>query len=102
MNPLETKHTAMMLRTTPADYDFDWHCAPRRQFIVNLDAAVDVETGDGCTTRFQSGELFYVEDVVGKGHRSKAVGGAVRHSVFLAVAPEFHPHYDDGTDGPTF
>ena len=37
----------MQIRETPGDYKFDWHCAPRKQFIVNLDGAVDVEVSDG-------------------------------------------------------
>ena len=34
-------------RETPADYHFSWHVAPQRQFIINLDAAVEVTMSDG-------------------------------------------------------
>ena len=33
----------MQLRETPGTYDFTWHNAPRRQFIINFNAAVQIE-----------------------------------------------------------
>ena len=30
--------TGVIFRETPADYNLDFHPAPRRQFIINLDA----------------------------------------------------------------
>lgn len=36
--------SGLVFRQTPGTYNFDWHCAPRRQFICNLDA--DVEVGN--------------------------------------------------------
>ena len=32
--------TGIIFRETVAEYDLDWHPAPRRQYIVNLDAGV--------------------------------------------------------------
>jgi hypothetical protein len=32
-----------------------------------------------------AGEVILVEDVSGKGHLSKAVGGKLRHSIFVAI-----------------
>jgi arginine repressor len=29
------------------DYDLDWHPAPRRQYIINLDAGVQITASDG-------------------------------------------------------
>ena len=37
----------MIFRRTVGDYDLDWHPAPRRQYIVNLDAAVQITASDG-------------------------------------------------------
>jgi hypothetical protein len=34
--------TGVIFRETAADYDLDWHPAPRRQYIVNLDAGVQI------------------------------------------------------------
>ena len=71
-----------------ASDDFDWHQAPRRQFIVNLDSAVKVTAsgkGEG-SIELPAGQIFWVEDTTGKGHKSEAVNGKARRSIFLPVA----------------
>jgi hypothetical protein len=77
--------TGIIFRRTEGDYDFDWHNAPRRQYIINLDAAVEITASDGETRVIGPGEVLLVEDVTGKGHISRAVAGQVRHSVFIPV-----------------
>jgi hypothetical protein len=77
--------TGIIFRRTEADYDLDWHTAPRRQYIVNLDAGVEITASDGETRRIGAGEVLLVEDVTGKGHLSKAVAGQVRHSLFIPI-----------------
>ena len=56
----------VQFRRTPADYDYSWHTAPRRQFIVNLDAAVEIEVSSGERRVIAKGEVFFVEDTTGK------------------------------------
>ena len=75
----------MILRETPADYDLDFHPAPRRQFVINLDAAVEIEVGDGSKRVLGPGEIFLAEDTTGQGHISRAVDGKVRHSIFVTL-----------------
>ncbi len=77
--------TGLIFRQTAGDYDLDWHNAPRRQYIVNLDAAVELTASDGESRIIGPGEVIFVEDVTGKGHLSKAVSGQVRHSLFIPV-----------------
>jgi hypothetical protein len=77
--------TGVIFRQTAGDYDLDWRPAPRRQYIVNLDAGVEITASDGETRVIGAGEVILVEDVTGKGHLSKAVGGRVRHSIFIPV-----------------
>ncbi len=67
------------------DYELDWHPAPRRQYIINLDAGVEVTVSDGETRVIGAGEVFLVEDVTGKGHLSKAVDGKLRHCIFVPI-----------------
>ena len=77
--------TGLMLREVDADYDFDFHTAPRRQYVVNLDAAVDIEVGDGTRRRIGAGEILLAEDTTGRGHRSIAVDGQPRRCLFIAL-----------------
>ena len=45
----------IIFRETRAEYDLDWHPAPRRQYIVNLDAGVQIlDTRRCCTPRLSS------------------------------------------------
>ena len=77
--------TGVIFRQTARDYDLDWHPAPRRQYIVNLDAAVQITASDGEVRVIGPGEVILVEDTQGKGHLSQAVGGQLRHSIFIPV-----------------
>ena len=75
----------MILRETPGDYHLDFHPAPRRQFIINLDAAVEIEVGGGEKRVIGRGEFFLAEDTTGQGHISRSVDGEVRHSIFVTL-----------------
>ena len=75
----------IIFRETSGDYDLDWHPAPRRQYIVNLDAAVQITASDGESRIIGAGEVILVEDISGKGHLSKAVGGKMRRSIFIPI-----------------
>jgi hypothetical protein len=77
--------TGIIFRETASDYDLDWHPAPRRQYIVNLDAGVRITASDGESRVIGAGEVILVEDTTGKGHLSQAVGGKLRHSLFVPV-----------------
>ena len=77
--------SAIVFRETTQDYTVDWHPAPRRQYVINLDAAVHITAGDGETRYIGPGEVVLVEDTAGKGHISRFVGGAMRRSIFVAL-----------------
>ena len=77
--------TGIIFREVAPDYDLDWHPAPRRQYIINLDAGVQITASDGETRHIGAGEIFLVEDTWGKGHLSKAIEGKVRHCIFVPV-----------------
>ena len=77
--------TGIIFRQVPPDYDLDWHPAPRRQYIINLDAAVEITASDGEARVIGAGEVILVEDISGKGHLSKAVDNKLRHCIFVPV-----------------
>ena len=77
--------TGIIFRQSPADYELDWQPAPRRQYIINLDAGVRITASDGESRVIGPGEVRLVEDVSGKGHLSQAVDGQFRHSLFVPV-----------------
>jgi len=77
--------TGIIFRETSADYDLDWHPAPRRQYIINLDGGVKITASDGESRIIGAGEVLLVEDTSGKGHLSKSVNGKLRHSIFVPI-----------------
>ena len=77
--------TGIIFRKVDADYNLDWHPAPRRQYIVNLDGGVKITASDGEARIIGAGEIILVEDISGKGHLSQAVNGARRHSLFIPI-----------------
>lgn len=77
--------TGMLLRENEPGYDYDWHTAPRRQYIVMLSGSVEIQVSDGETRSFGPGELVLVEDTTGKGHKSRSPDGKARRSIFLPL-----------------
>ena len=75
----------IIFRQSPGTYELDWHTAPRRQYIINLDAGVEITASDGEVRQIGPGEVILVEDVTGKGHLSKALDGKTRHSIFIPI-----------------
>jgi len=77
--------TGIIFRETTGDYDLDWHPAPRRQYIINLEGAVQITASDGESRVIGAGEVLLVEDTSGRGHLSKAVAGQMRRSIFVPI-----------------
>src|SRR5690606_12128889 len=75
----------VVFRETAPDYDYDWHPAPARQYIVLLDGEIEIEVGDGERRRFRGGDVLLVEDTAGRGHRTRALDGGRRRSIFVTL-----------------
>ena len=76
---------SVIFRRNSADYDYDWHVAPRRQFIVLLDGAIDIETSDGARRTFRGGDVLLLEDTTGRGYRTRNVAARERRSLFIVL-----------------
>jgi hypothetical protein len=77
--------TGIIFREVPPTYDMDWHPAPRRQYIINLDAGVQLTASDGEARVIGAGEIILVEDISGKGHLSQAVDPQLRHCIYVPI-----------------
>jgi hypothetical protein len=80
-----TKATGVVFRETGGDYNFDFHTAPRRQYVVNLEGEVEIEVGDGTKRILRAGDVLLAEDTTGQGHISRAVAGKPRKSLFITL-----------------
>ena len=77
--------TGVVFRETDGDYSYDFHNAPRRQYVINLDSAVEIELGDGTRRILGPGEILLAEDTTGRGHISRSVDGQPRRSIFVTL-----------------
>ena len=80
-----TKATGIVFRETGGDYNYEFHTAPRRQYVVNLEGEVEIEVGDGSKRILRSGDILLAEDTTGQGHISRAVNGKTRRSLFITL-----------------
>jgi len=74
---------SIIFRENDAHYNYSWHTAPRRQYIVMLDGKISIQVSDGEIRNFCGGDVFIVEDTKGKGHKSKSIDGKPRRSLFI-------------------
>lgn len=88
--------TGIIFREVPAQYDLDWHPAPRRQYIINLDAGVELTASDGETRRIGAGEVILVEDTWGK---ATAPGPWTTSCVTVSSSPWTEPGRPSGGPG---
>ena len=75
----------VLFRITEGDYNYDFHTAPRRQYVVNLEGEVEIEVGDGTKRILRTGDVLLAEDTTGQGHISRAVNGKPRRSLFITL-----------------
>lgn len=76
---------SIIFRKVNPNYDFDFHLAPARQYIILLDGEIEIETSSGEKRTFTSGSILLVEDVWGKGHRTRNIKPQVRSSIFVTL-----------------
>jgi hypothetical protein len=82
-DPFEVEH--LKFRENPPGYDYDFHNAPARQFIILMDGEIEIESSLGEKRGFRGGDILLVEDTEGKGHRTKHILEQVRKSVFITL-----------------
>src|SRR5690625_3516739 len=80
-------HECVTFRGETPGYDYDFHTAPDRQFIILLDGETEIEAPPGEKRRFGAGEILLMEDVTGKGHKTRNLQKIRRKSIFI-VLPE--------------
>jgi hypothetical protein len=75
----------LIFRKVIEQYDYDFHNAPARQYIALMDGEIEIETSLGDKRVFSPGAVLLVEDITGKGHRSRNLKPAIRNSLFITL-----------------
>jgi hypothetical protein len=76
---------AIIFREVEPAYDYNFHNAPQRQYLVLLDGVIEIETSLGVKRQFQAGNVLLLEDTKGKGHRTKNIESRKRRSIFITL-----------------
>jgi len=79
------KAGTIIFRKVVHDYDYNFHNAPARQYIILLDGVIEIETSLGEKRIFTAGQVLLVEDTTGKGHRTRNITTAIRSSIFVTL-----------------
>jgi hypothetical protein len=79
------KAGTIIFRKVVQDYDYNFHNAPARQYIILLDGIIEIVTSLGEKRTFTTGQVLLVEDTTGKGHRTRNITTAIRSSIFVTL-----------------
>lgn len=82
-DPIKAKE--IIFREVEPDYDWDFHIAPARQYIVLLDGEIEIETSLRKKKTFGTGDILLVEDTTGKGHKTRNIKPVKRKSLFITL-----------------
>ncbi|HEY5020778.1 MAG TPA: hypothetical protein VII17_07145 [Steroidobacteraceae bacterium] len=85
MHALSTGAGAMLLRLKPGAVE-DWHNAPKPWYLIVVQGMSEVTASDGEVRRFGPGSVVLIDDVTGKGHRTRAVGHIDHIAAVIPVA----------------
>ena len=75
----------IIFRENDADYDYDWHTAPEKQYIILIDGEIEIEVSNGEKRTFRGGDILLVEDTTGKGHKTRTTNNQPRSSIFVTL-----------------
>jgi hypothetical protein len=76
---------AIIFREVEASYDYDFHNAPQKQYLILIDGGIEIETTLGEKRQFKEGDVLLLEDTEGKGHRTRNLQPKKRKSVFITI-----------------
>jgi len=79
------KAGTIIFRKVISQYDYNFHNAPARQYILLMDGIIEIETSLGDKRTFSAGQVLLMEDVTGRGHRTKNISTEIRSSVFVTL-----------------
>jgi hypothetical protein len=82
-DPYEAQN--IIFREVEPTYDWDYHTAPQRQYIILLDGEIEIETSLNEKRTFKGGDVLLMEDTTGKGHKTKNLQPIKRKSIFITL-----------------
>lgn len=81
----KTPVKGLIFRKVKPSYDYDFHTAPQRQYVILLDGEIEIETSLGKKRTFKGGDILLLEDTHGKGHKTRNIQSIERKSLFITL-----------------
>ena len=63
--------SSIIFRDVGATYDYNFHNAPQKQYLILIDGGIEIETTLGEKRQIKSGDVLLIEDTEGKGHHTR-------------------------------
>jgi hypothetical protein len=79
--------SAYIVRVAPGVVE-GWHNADARRYVIPVSGRAEVEVGGGQKFSVDSGRIYIAEDLTGKGHTFRVVGGDDWVALFVEFAPQ--------------
>jgi hypothetical protein len=76
---------SVIFREVEPSYDYNFHNAPQKQYLILIDGEIEIETTLGEKKQFKAGDVLLLEDTEGKGHRTRNLQPIKRKSIFITV-----------------
>jgi hypothetical protein len=77
--------TGIIFREVEPSYDWNFHTAPPKQYIILLEGEIEIETSLGKKRTFKVGEVLLVEDTTDRGHKTRNLQPEKRRSIFITL-----------------
>ncbi|MBB1283151.1 hypothetical protein HRH25_02115 [Flavisolibacter sp. BT320] len=77
--------TGVVFREVAPTYDYHFHTAPQKQYIILLDGEIEIQTSLGEKRTFSAGDVLLMEDTTGKGHKTRNLQPIQRRSIFITL-----------------
>lgn len=79
------KAADLIFRETAANFNYQWHNAPNRQYVITIQGRAEITVGDGTKRVFGPGDIMLAEDITGHGHITRALNNQPRISIFVTL-----------------
>ena len=77
---------------SPERREFDWHPAPRAQYVITLRGTLEFTVTDGSSFVIAPGDVLIAKDVTGTGHKWKVLGEESWSRIYIVLKED----QDDG------
>ena len=84
---LEAAHF-FFLEDAPERRAFDWHPAPRPQYVITLRGNIEFTVTDGSSFIVGPGDVLIARDVQGAGHKWKVLGAESWSRLYIVLKNE--------------